>query len=201
MNHSFQADRGLSAKRYRPMAINMLVVMATLLLLHKGPQAVAQALPEPSEEHEILKHEVGSWDAVVSMWMAPDAPPTKSTGKETNTMLGEFWLLSDYEGDFQGAPFIGRSQLGYGPAKGEYVSTWIDSMAPSLFVSRGPYDAATQTMTLTGEGIDWMTGEPKQVRQVITFVDDDHKRFEIHEAAIGSDDWQKTMEIEYTRSK
>ena len=33
-----------------------------------------------------------------------------------------------------GAPFVGRATLGYEPHTGKYVSTWIDSMSPVLFM-------------------------------------------------------------------
>lgn len=161
--------------------------------------ATAQELPQPTTFHQQLARDVGDWEAKVTMWPMPGMDPVVSSGKETSTMLGGFWLLSDFEGDFQGMPFTGRSQLGYDTETGEYVSTWIDSMAPAMFVSRGKYDVATNTLTLEGECNDWITGEPERMKHVTKYTDETHKTFEMYEAPAGSDDWHKSLMIEYTK--
>ena len=173
--------------------------LALLAIVLLAPPAASQELPKPTVYHQQLARDAGVWEAKVSMWPTPDAPAVESTATETNTMLGGFWLLSEFQGDFQGSPLTGRAQLGYDTETGEYVSTWIDSISPILFVARGEYDVATHTLTLKGEGTDWMTGERKQVRMVTTYRDERHKLFEIHEAPVGSDQWWKSMQIEYTK--
>lgn len=161
----------------------------------------AQELPQPTNAHKQMAREAGVWDGEAQVWMAPGAPPEKSACSETCEMLGGFWLVSDFQGEFAGTPFTGQSQLGYEPETGEFVSTWVDSMAPALFVSRGKYDVATHTLTLLGEGKDWMTGEAKETKLVIQYVDDDHKNFEVHERPTGADEWRRSMRVEYVRRK
>lgn len=161
--------------------------------------AFAQGLPQPGKEHELLKKEVGEWTAEATVWIAPGVEPMKSTGTESNKMLGGFWLLSDFKGEFGGVPFTGRGQLGFEPETGKYVTTWVDSMVPSLFVARGDYDAKSRTLTLLGDGVDMNTGAKKQYKAVSRYVDDDHKVFTMSEAEPGSDDWRKSMEMRYTR--
>lgn len=173
--------------------------VAVLSLMLSYQSLSAQELPQPSVQHQQLAREVGVWDAKSKTWMAPGTEPVLGTATETNTMLGGFWLLSEYKGDFQGTPFTGRSQLGYDVETEEYILTWIDSMAPALLIARGAYDVPTHTLTLEGEGTDWMTGEPKLIKMVTIYKDDNHKLFEIYEAPVGSDDWNKTLEIDYTK--
>src|SRR4051794_1264879 len=63
------------------------------------------ALPKPGPEQEILKTEVGTWDATVESWMEPGKPPLTSKGTETNALLGGLWLTTDFKGEFMGTPF------------------------------------------------------------------------------------------------
>lgn len=149
-----------------------------------------------------MAREAGVWDADIQMWMDPSAPPTKSTGTETCETFGEFFVTSHFESTFAGQPYQGASQTTYEPETKQYVSSWIDTMAPTLLVSRGEYDAATHTLTLlSDEHTCCMTGQRKRLKMVTTYTDNDHKHFEIHETLAGADDWAKTMEIDYTRQK
>lgn len=171
----------------------------SLLLAHT---ATAQQFPQPTEEHAQMAREAGTWDAEVTMWMAPGAPPTKSTGTETNEMFGDFFLVSRFEMEFAGQPFKGIAQMTYEPESKQYVSSWIDTMNPMLMVSRGDYDPETHTLTLiAGEHTCCMTGKRKRVKMITTYTDDDHKLFEIHEQVAGEEAWNQTMKIAYTRRK
>ena len=52
--------------------------------------ATAQ-FPTASDEHKVLKHEEGKWNAEVTMFMGPAGPidpPQKSKGVESNRMIG-----------------------------------------------------------------------------------------------------------------
>jgi hypothetical protein len=111
-------------------------------------------MPQPGPEHAMLKKDVGTWDATVEMFMKPGEPPTVSKGTETVTMMGGFWLLSEFKSEMMGQPFEGRGATGYDPAKKKYVGTWVDSMTPGYYTTEGTYDAATKTLTATMEGPD-----------------------------------------------
>ena len=115
-------------------------------------------MPTPGPEHEMLKKDVGTWDATVEMFMAPGAPPAVSKGTETVTMLGGFWQLTEFKSEMMGQPFEGRGATGYDPAKKKYVGTWVDSMTPGYYTVEGTYDPATKTLT----AID---GGPRPVRR------------------------------------
>ena len=130
----------------------------------------APVMPKPGPEHEVLKPLAGEWDATVESFAAPGQPPMLAKGIETGTMIGGFWLVSDFKSEVMGQPFLGRSTLGYDPAKKKYVSTWIDSMTPSLSVGESDYDAATKTFTGWTDAVDHR-GRPTRFKMVTVFKD------------------------------
>lgn len=180
------------------MRTALALCLLTASLLATVPMAVAQQGPQPSKHHELLAAEAGVWEATAKVWPSPDAEPVESRGLETCTMLGGFWLTTKYEGDFFGQPFTGHGQTGYDAASGQYVTTWIDSMTPDLFVARGAYDPKTRTLTVEGKGRDAMSGELELMRMQVEYPDHDHKRATMHQAD-GEGGWTKTMQIDYVR--
>jgi hypothetical protein len=133
------------------LAIGALCVGATLLAQDEG-----EAMPRPAPEHAMLKERVGTWDAAFKMNMDGQAVEDKAT--MTYSMLGDFWLLGEYEGKFMGAPFHGREMSTFDPASGQFVLCWIDSTSPSMVVSKGTWDPTTKTMTQTSTEVDPMWG-------------------------------------------
>jgi hypothetical protein len=172
---------------------------AVLLFLVSPISVVAEDFTKPTKEHESMAHEVGVWDADVTIWMSRDAEPEKSQAVESNEMLGKFWLMSKFEGEFAGEKFEGRSATGYDPMKKKYFGGWIDSVSPFMFHLEGNYDADSKTLTMIGQGIDCMTGKPIKSRLVTKYDGDDKKTFEMYRLEDGGD-W-KTMEAKYTRRK
>ena len=151
---------------------------------------------KPSPEHKILQERVGTWDAAVQMWMGP-GEPAKYKGVETNRMLGEFHVLSTFEGDM-GGPFEGHGVMSFDPNKKKFISIWADTMEPTPAVMEGTHDAKAHTLTFTGDVV--MGGQHSKMRQVVTVKDADHAVFEMF--ATGADGKEaKSMQIDYTRRK
>jgi hypothetical protein len=134
---------------------NAFAALAVCLLVLAVP-ALAQMppMPQPGPEHEMLKRDVGTWDATVEFFMEPGAPASVSKGTEVVTMLGGFWQLTEFKSEMMGQPFEGRGATGYDPVKKKYVGTWVDSMTPGYYTTEGTYDPATKTLTATMEGPD-----------------------------------------------
>jgi len=130
------------------------VLSVSLLALAVPALAQMPPMPQPGPEHELLKKDVGTWDATVEMFMAPGAPPSVSKGTETLTMMGGFWLLSEFKAEMMGQPFEGRGTTGYDPGRKKYVGTWVDSMTPGYYTVEGTYDAARKMLTEVMEGPD-----------------------------------------------
>lgn len=159
----------------------------------------APAMPTPLPEHAVLKEEAGLWDATVESFMAPGQPPVLSKGTETGIMVGDFWLVSEFKTDMMGQPFTGRGTLGYDPAKKKYVSTWVDSMTPTLSLGESTYDAATHTFTGWLDGLDY-AGQPTKIKTVTAFKDPATRVFTM--SLPGSDGKDMTaLRITYTRRK
>lgn len=183
------------------MKRNLVIALLLLFALVASVPVLAQEPAQPTEQHQVLKADVGSWNADIKMWMAgPDAEPMSSKGVETNHMMGGLWLLSKFEGEFAGQKFTGHGQFGYDPVKKKYIGTWIDSMNPHMSTMEGTYDAKSKTMTMLSEGIDGNSGQMMKGKNVGKQIDKDTRLFTMYMFTPGGDE-VKIMEIKYTRKK
>lgn len=165
-------------------------------------------LAQPGENQKLLASLVGNWTTNTKMWMAPDAPPTQSTGSATRkALMGGRYFTVDFngtikmpgaDGKLKDMSFMGNSLEAYDNVKKKFLATWIDSMSTGIFIAEGDYDPPTQTFTYTGE-YEMVPGAKIKVRQRVKIVDADHNVFEYYENRGGQD--VKTMEISYTRTK
>ncbi|HXK12657.1 MAG TPA: DUF1579 domain-containing protein [Vicinamibacteria bacterium] len=171
---------------------------ACLLLSAVALPALAQmpAMPQPGPEHEMLKKDVGTWDATVESFMAPGAPATVSKGTETVTMMGGFWQLTEFKSEMMGQPFEGRGTTGYDPAKKKFVGTWVDTMTPSYYTVEATYDAAKRTMSTVMEGPD-PSGQVGRTKATTEWKDADNRVFTMY----GPDGQTVMMRITYKRRK
>ncbi len=143
-------------------------------------------------EHAVLKRLAGNFDAEV------DFSGSKSKGSQTTKLaMNDLWVVSDFTGTMMGDPFTGHEVLGYDPNKKKYVACWVDSMTPSMTLTEGTWDEATQTLTLSGDSHDPMGGKVLMVNKV-KVTDDDHHVFTMH---MGSADEPAMMTITYVRKK
>ena len=121
--------------------------IAMLLGTFLVTSAPAQGPQQPTDEHKVLKQEVGTWKAKMKIWMPGSDQPLLAEGLEVNEMFGSFWVISKFEADMMGQAFKGRATLGYDPVKKKYVGTWFDNMNAHMTFMEGTYDEATKTMT------------------------------------------------------
>lgn len=153
-----------------------------LALLAVAATAVAQEgppLPKPGPEHEVLKNQVGTWDATVEITPAPGAPPMISKGVETSTLLGGLWLVTDVKADMMGQAFAGHGTTGWDFAKKKYVGAWVDSMSTGFSLGEATWDPATKTMTGWMEGPDMM-GRIVKTKSVTEWKDADTRVFTMY---------------------
>lgn len=150
------------------------VGIAVLVALTAAP-AVAQSgqeappMPKPGPAHEVLKMDVGTWDAVVEFSPAPGAPTMTSKGVEVNTIgCGGLCLIADFKGEAMGAPFHGHGVTVWDPAKKKYVATWTDSMSSGMTLGEMTYDATGKKAEGWMEGPD-MTGKTTKMRAVVEY--------------------------------
>lgn len=136
----------------------------------------------PGEHHQVFSQMAGQWTHNVTMWMAPGAPPMESTAtSESEVEMGGRWLEEEFTGTMWGMPFQGENLLGYDNFREEYVSIWRDNLSTASMITRGTYDPATKTLTMTGSVDDFMSGaRDVPVRQVITHTDATHSTMEMY---------------------
>ncbi len=165
-------------------------------------------LSKLNENHKLLGQLAGTWKYTVTMWMAPNALPMKSTGTAVRkpVMGGRYFVMDTTgtikmpgpDGKLKDAEFKGMSLEAYDNVKNKFVGTWMDNMGTGIMTSEGTYDPATKTFNYNAE-IEMMPGMKTKVREVIKIVDKDHHTFEWFEDRGGQE--AKTMEITYTRKK
>ena len=127
------------------------------------------------------------------------APPDESTGKSTKTMiLGGRYLEEETEGSMMGSTFSGRGLTAYDNTAGEFINTWVDSMGTGVAIARGQRDG--DRLEMHGEYLDPMSKLVMKVRYLTRRVDDDKHVFQYFMTPPGAPE-QKSMEIEYTRTK
>ena len=152
----------------------------------------------PGPVHEMIAKSNGDWTEEITFWMAPDAPPTKTTATATNKMiLGGRYQYSSVTGDMMGMPFEGVSILGYDNAKKIFQSTWLDNFGTGITNMTGTWDQATNTVNFTGTSMDPMTGKDMNIRQTFKIIDDNNQIMEMFTTMDGKE--MKTMEIKMTR--
>ena len=160
-----------------------------------------EAYMTPGKEHEMMAQSNGAWAADITMWMDPSAPPKKSTGTTTNTMvLGGRYQQGTHKGTYDGMPMEGISTLAFDNAKKVYVSTWIDNMGTGMMVGEGPWDEASKSVTIKGKMVNPATGKEEDFKEVFSIVDNDHQVMKMYCNGPDGKEFQ-TMEIKYSRKK
>ena len=141
----------------------------------------------------MLKQEVGVWDAEMLMWMqGPDAEPMMMPAVETNRMLGEMWVMSEFES----GPFKGVGQFGYDPMKKKFIGTWVDNMNPFLQTMEGDIEDNGDRV-MYSEGYNPESKKMEKMKSVGRTINENQREFRMYRKV--GDEWVKSMEIRYTR--
>jgi len=159
------------------MKLPILVSSGALMLCLTVPAMTAMpagqappAPPKPGPQHDVLKMDVGTWDAVVESAGAPGEKTTTTKGVEVNTLgCGGLCLITDFKGEaMPGVPFQGHGVTTWDAAKKKYVGSWTDSMSQGMMIGETTWDAAGKKMSGSMEGPD-MTGKVTKMRSVIQY--------------------------------
>jgi hypothetical protein len=140
-------------------SVHLRALLTGVALLTLLPSARAQELPKPGKEHDLLKRLVGTWDAETQY----------GAGSTTYKMgLGGLWLVGNFEGEFGGMKFQGRSLDTYDPATKKYRGVWVDSFTTAPRIMEGNLDKDDKVMTMTGEGRgpDGMTAKFRSITEI-----------------------------------
>jgi hypothetical protein len=156
--------------------------------------------PGASPEIDVLKKWIGSWEATIES-PGRDGKPVTNPAKATAKLSGGRWLVTDFDGTFMAAPFIGHEVLGYDPVAKKYLVNWVDSMATSFSTGEGIYNPQTKTLTLTVSGRDDSTGKMTTWRQVDIWKDADHHDWTLRTISPKDAKEQIQMTIHYRRER
>ena len=179
-------------------AIFLLILCGQLMAQDDAATKAWMAYMTPGEMHQMLAKDDGEWNGEITMWMAPGAPPSKSTTTAVNKMImGGRYQESKHSGSFMGQPFEGYSLLGYDNAKKIFQSTWIDNMGTGFMHLEGQWDPQTKTINFKGTSVDPSTGKEMQVRETFKWIDDNTQLMEMFMQQDGKE--FKSMEIKFTR--
>ena len=181
-----------------------IVLAAAWALFGVGTVAVAQEMPElpkPQKEHQWLEQLAGEWNAMIEGTMGPDQPPIKSEGTQSAKMIGGRWLAATGQGEMMGQPMSSVLTLGFDPAKGKYVGTFICSCGNELWTYEGKLSDDGKKLVLETEGPNMMTpGTTSKYEETIEVKDKDHYVFT---SSIEGPDGKMVqfMTADYTRKK
>jgi hypothetical protein len=141
--------------------------LATFILVLMASPLIAQEMPKPGPEHEMLKKQEGNWETVMK------AGGMEFKGNATFKMeLGGLWLASTMESELFGQKFSGKGIDGYNTNKKKYVSIWVDSMSTGPVTMEGTYDADKKTLTCVGKG-PGQDGQDTTFKSVNVYPDND----------------------------
>jgi len=185
------------------LTICTFIILGCFTTLNAQTEAEMKAWTDymtPGDIHKMIAKSDGDSNADLTMWMAPGAPATKTTGTCTNSMiLGGRYQQSKYAANINGMPFEGVSTLAYDNALKKFINTWIDNMGTGITILEGTWDDATKSLATKGKTIDPITGKEISMREVFKIVDDNTQVLEIYNTAAGKE--YKSMEIKLTRKK
>lgn len=153
---------------------------------------------KPVAEHEFLQQLVGEWTYECEMLMGPDQPAQKMSGTESVRGLGGLWVLCEGKGKMpDGGDATMMLTIGYDPALGKYVGTWLGSMMARLWV----YDITREGNSLHMESDGPAFDDPKKTvryRDSIEVISPDLRKFT--SSFVGDDGNRITfMSSEYRR--
>lgn len=155
----------------------------------------------PGDNHKWLEKSNGTWEAEVSQWMDPAAPPTKAKAVNVqSSMLGGRYVISKFTSTMMGQPMEGMSTTGYDNAKKMFVSTWIDNLGTGIVHMSGNVDAATNTLNLKGHQTDPMTGKDSEMREEMKMIDDNTYTMTLYGAGFDGKE-MKFMEGTFKKKK
>jgi hypothetical protein len=151
-------------------------------------------LPKPQMEHGFLDRLVGAWEV--------NAPELSNGEPWTDVCrsLHGIWFVAEGSGQMPGGGAATTVlTLGYDPAQGKYVGSWVGSMMNHMWVYEGEVSGDGTTLSLYTTGPDFNNaGKLCDYREQISFADDDHRSFS-SSARQPDGSWKPFMEAHYTR--
>ena len=134
--------------------------------------------PERTPEQQWLQRLAGDWTWEMEAEGGPGEPPIRDAGSEFVRSLDGVWMMAESRGQVPGGDGESTSvqTLGYDPARGRFVGTFVSSMMTHLWVYDGELDAERRVLSLHAEGPSYTEdGQMAMYRDTIEFRGDDER--------------------------
>lgn len=155
---------------------------------------------DPQTEHLWLEQLVGSWSFEGECDSGPGQPAHKSQGKEDVKAIGGLWVIAEGVVELPGVDEgLTRMTLGFDPAKGRFVGSWVGSMMTHMWVYDGHLDEGGRVLTLETTGPSFSgDGGTSNYQDIITIVDD-YNRTLTSRVLTADGTWNQFLETRYRR--
>jgi hypothetical protein len=187
---------------YRSAILVVIIILASINQIKAQDQQEAmkawQEYMTPGNMHQIMAKDTGEWKMTISQWMDPSQAPMKSEGTCSNTMiLGGRYLQSNQSSSVMGMPMNGINIIGFDNGKKIFQSVWIDNMGTGIMFAEGPWDDATNTITMKGKMFDPISKMDEDVRETYKIIDENHRVLELYVTQNGQE--IKNLQADYER--
>jgi len=152
---------------------------------------------ELTKEHEWLGRMVGEWTSQMEASM-PDGAQSTHTATERVRSLGGAWVVCEADMSSDGSQQT-LMTLGYDPARGRFVGSFIGSMMTNQWVYEGELDQSGTRLVLSTRGPSAAgDGTLADYRDSIEFRSPDHRI--LTSSYLGADgEWHLFMTAHYHR--
>ncbi len=142
----------------------------------------------PGDVHASFAKSVGDWETESKMWMDPSGEPVVSKGTASVEMLlGGRYMQSKYFGNVMGMPFEGMGIDAFDNSTKEYKAIWIDNLGTGIIYMIGKYDPVKKQVEYKGKMVDPIVKGETNIRQVITFIDENTQQVEMYGEMMGKE--------------
>lgn len=133
---------------------------------------------DPVKEHEWLKGLIGDWTFEGECVMEPGQPPNIMRGTETVRAVGDRWVICESRIPMpDGGSATNVMCLGFDPAIGTFVGTFMSSGINRLWIYEGERDATGTVLTLRTEGPSLMEERTARYEDIVELTPAGERRF------------------------
>jgi len=108
-------------KQYRQVAFGLALCCSAVGFAHAGET-------QPGKRGEDLQKYAGIWDIKAVIRSSKSEAPVEIAGVAEKKVVGDRWIISNFQADFFGVKFSGQDFYGYDENAGNWKAVWVDSM-------------------------------------------------------------------------
>ncbi len=155
----------------------------------------------PSGIHALFAQYTGSFKMEITMSMGEDKEPSVIVVNSEHAMLlGGRFLEMKQQGNMMGMDYQSIITVGYNNTDKQMALTTITNMGTGTLSLFGDWDEKTKSANLLGQLTNPVTKAIINVRQVLTFVDNDTILIESYDTE-GDKPEKKTVQYKFIKSK